>query len=142
MTEINEKRRYIENLCASSDSCEDDDILELQSNLNNIDKEFRDLRDIRDKFENLISGFDDKEIIMQDVVNKYATINNKIITYNEKIKQEVKKRELEDYRLNAVTKLNIQVPKFSGIDQKIDIHSRLNLKENMLVYQKTDVYIN
>ena len=100
------------------------------------------MRDIRDKFENLISGFDDKEIIMQDVSNKYATINNKIITYKEKIKQEVKKREWEDYRLNAVAKLNIQVPKFSGIDQKIDINSRLNLKKNMLVYQKTDVYIN
>ena len=128
MTEINEKRRYIENLCASSDSCEDDDFLELQSNLNNI--------------ENLISGFDDKEIIMQDVVNKYATIHIKIITYKEKIKQEVKKRELEDYKLNTVAKLNIQVPKFSGIDQKIDIHSRLNLKKNMLIYQKTDVYIN
>ena len=37
LTEINEKITYIGNLCASSDSCEDE-ILELKSSLNNIDK--------------------------------------------------------------------------------------------------------
>ena len=102
-----------------SDSCEDDKILELKSNLNNIDKEVRDLRDkIQDKFENLISGFDDKEIIMQDVANNYTTINNKIIKYKEKIKQEVKKREFEDYRLNDVAKLNIKYQNLVALIKK------------------------
>ena len=43
--------------------------------------------------------------------------------YKNKIREEVKKRELEDYKLAAMAKLNIQIPKFSGIDPKVDIYS-------------------
>ena len=34
---------------------------------------------MREKFENLISDFSDKEIIMKDAANKYARLNYKTI---------------------------------------------------------------
>ena len=35
----------------------------------------------------------------------------------------MKKRELEDYKLKSMSQLNIHVPKFSGLDHKVDIYS-------------------
>ena len=69
--------------------------------------------------------------------------------YKEKLKAEVKKRELEDYKLKSMAKLNIQVPKFSGTDQQIDIYSfqtkfeeeHARLPKSKCLYQLKEKYL-
>ena len=121
--EINEKIIRIEKLCELTDCLEDDEVLDLKCNLSNIDTELRDLRNMCDKFENLVSKFFKREYIMKDLAAKYSVINETVLKYKNKLKDEVKKRELEDYKLKALAKLNIQIPKFAGYDHKIDIYS-------------------
>ena len=47
----------------------------MKSNLKAIDQELRDLRDMRDKFEVVISEFVNKEAIIKDLSEKYKTIS-------------------------------------------------------------------
>ena len=121
--EINEKITQIEKLCDDGvDGKKDDEVLNLKSNLSNIDKELRDLRDMRDKFENLSTRFEERESIIKELAGKFSKISDIVVKYKERVKAEVQKRELEDYKLKSMEKLNIQLPKFSGTDNKIDIY--------------------
>ena len=119
--EIGEKIVHIKTLCKAAETVEDDEVLELKNNLADLDKELRDLRDMRDKFETFISEFIDKEAIIEKLAKEYKTINESVVAHKETLKNEIKKRELEDYKLKAISKLNIDIPKFSGTDHKIDI---------------------
>ena len=147
--EIAEKISHIKTLCKAADKVEDDEILELKSNLADLDKELRDLRDMRDKFESFISEFGDKETIIARLANEYKAINESVVKYKETLKSEIKKRELEDYKLKAIDKLNIDIPKFSGTDHKIDIYSfqtkfeeeHVRLPKNKCLYQLKEKFL-
>ena len=91
--EINEKIAQIKGMYSSMTSLEDDEVLDLKSNLNNIDRELRDLRDMRDKFESLISLFIHKEKIMKDLAKSYKEVNEAAVKHKEELKTEIKNRD-------------------------------------------------
>ena len=122
-TEIDDKIKQIESNCKNVDMIGDDEIIETKNNIKVLDDELRDLRDMRDKFETYISDFIDKDKLIKDLAEKYKTINDAVMKHKDKLKTEIKKRELEDYKLKAVANLNIELPKFNGTDHKIDIYS-------------------
>ena len=147
--EIDEKVKQIKTLCTAVDFLEDDEVLDLKSNLKAIDQELRDLRDMRDKFEVVISEFVNKEAIIKDLSEKYKTISAAAVKYKEDLKKEIKKRELEDYKLNATSKLSIEIPKFTGTDHRIDIYTfktkfteeHARLPKNKCLYQLKEKYL-
>ena len=147
--EIDEKIKQIKTLCTAVDFLEDDEVLDLKSNSKAIDQELRDLRDMRDKFEVVISEFVNKEAIIKDLSEKYKTISAAAVKYKEDLKKEIKKRELEDYKLNATSKLSIEIPKFTGTDHRIDIYTfktkfteeHARLPKNKCLYQLKEKYL-
>ncbi len=60
---------------------------------------------------------------MRNLATEYKKTNDAAVKYKDELKAEIKKRELEDYKLNATSKVNIQIPKFTGSDHKIDIYT-------------------
>ena len=90
--EIKEKTTQIKAMCSSVQTLKDDEVLDLKSNLNNIDQELRELRDMRDKFENLISNFIKKEDIIKDLAAEYKKASTAAAKYKDDLKTEIKKR--------------------------------------------------
>ena len=130
-------------------SIQDEELLNLKSNLSNIDKDLKDLRNMRDRFENIVSGFEKREEIIEQLSKEISKISNIVSNYKEKLKIEVERRELEDYKLKSMDKLNIQLPKFSGTDNKVDIYSfqtkfeeeHARLPKRKCLYQLKEKYL-
>ena len=147
--EIKEKIKQIESLYTSVEDIGDDEVLDLKSNLSSIDQELRDLRDMRDKFENLIKDFSNKEDTMRKLAADYKKTSDGAVKYKENLKSEIKKRELEDYKLKAIAKVSIPIPKFTGTDYKIDIYTfqtkfieeHARLPKSKCLYQLKEKYL-
>ena len=89
--EIEEKINHIKSLYSSVDTLEDDEVLDLKINLTSIDQELRDLRDMRDRFEKLISDYVKKEEIIRNLAAEYKKTNDAAVKYKEDLKAEIKK---------------------------------------------------
>ena len=103
---------------------------------------------ICDKFENLTSEFIEREKIMRNFAEQHGKVNETVLKYKDRLKEEVKKRELENYKLRAMAKLNIQIAKFGDYDENIDIYSfktkfeeeHARLPKSKCLYQLKEVF--
>ena len=104
---------------------------------------------MRDNFETLVSSFIQRESVIKDLSDKYAKIGEIVSQYKAKVKSELQKRELEDFKLKSMAQLSIHVPKFSGTDPSMDIYSfqtkflseHVRLPKAKILYQLKEKYL-
>ena len=159
MTEIDEKISQIEKFCSeiefesendkTIENAADSEVLAFKDNFSSVDCMIADIREMRDNFETLVSSFVQRESVIKNLSDKYAKVGEIVSQYKAKVRSELQKRELEDFKLKSMAQLNIHVPKFSGTDPSVDIYSfqtkflseHVRLPKAKILYQLKEKYL-
>ncbi|MCH2406264.1 MAG: hypothetical protein MK200_08745, partial [Nitrosopumilus sp.] len=108
----------------SREDISDDEIMRRKNNFRDTCKQMDDLSNLVKEILSIsIAGDPDIDEKLKKVTKRYDLIHNLKETYVRFVNQEVVSRELTKQELFKEGKLNINLPKFSGFDSKVDYYT-------------------